>query len=113
MEDRYQYVRGKLKDCVLTMMAHRGVPRDRLIIAVMTGLDLLKERDFPEGEIRRSFCHMMSRIHAAAPGPPSLETYLAAFRWLSDDDVRWIVDALHSLAFAMEGWLASRVPARS
>ncbi len=58
MSQQYDYVCEKLRRAVLTMMAHRGVPRDRLVITILTEL--------------------------------------------SDDDVRWLIDRLHSLAFSME-----------
>ena len=107
MSQPFDYVCEKLRDAVLTMMAHRGVPRDRLVITILTDIALLSERDFPDGENRRGFRYMMDRIRAALPGEPSIETYEAAFRALSDDDVRWVIDRLHSLAFSMEAYRAT------
>ena len=110
MSDRSCYVCEKLRAAVLTMMTHRGVPRDRLVMAILTNLSMLKEQDFPTGEIRRAYQRMMERVNAAAPGEPSIETYEAGFRSLSDDDVRWVTDHLHSLAFSMEAHRAAHTP---
>ncbi len=105
--ERDRYVYEKLRTAVLTMMAHRGAPKDRLLLAVLANMALLKEQDFPEGDLRAGFNRMMGRILVAAPAGTSVEVYQTAFRWLSEDDIRWIIDRLHSLAFAMAEYHAT------
>ena len=102
LSERAGYVCEKLRTAVLTMMTDRAMPKDRLMMTVLTNVASLKGDDFPEGELRLAFSYMMKRIHAgASPATPAVGSYEAAFRYLSDDDVRWLIDRLHSLAFSM------------
>jgi hypothetical protein len=102
---RDRYVYEKLKAAVPALMSHRGSPRDRLLLVFLTNLAWLREDELPEGELREGFRMMMDRTLAGVPAgarmEPDAAAYETAFRCLSDDDVQWVADMIHALAFSM------------
>lgn len=106
--ERYSYAEHRMADAVFEVMAGPGTMKDRLLQAVVHIVSVLREEDFPEGELRQEFRRLMERILSAAPaqGPDGL--YEAAFYRMEDQDARWILDRLHSLSFGMAQHVAAR-----
>lgn len=101
MSDRYHHVLQKLRTAVRTMMAADGSPRARLRLALAADLLQLEETEFPAGALRHAFAFVRARIQAASPAPISPENLDEALRYLSDTEVLWMIERLHTLAFAM------------
>ena len=98
--ERDECTAAKLREAVRTMVTLPAPPRHRLMMATIMNLTYLEEADFPEGELRQAFRGVVRRLRCAAPADMG-RAEASPSSSLPDDDVRWIIDQVLSLAFAM------------
>jgi len=101
VSERYHYANEKLANAVFLVMSASGTAKDRLLQAALHDVSVLKATDLPDGRFREDFRELIKRILDGAPAGTVDGLYEAAFRHMTEEDVRWILERLHRLAFAM------------
>ena len=97
-----RHVLDKLRRATLAMLTLPTLPRHRAMMAFLTTLAWIRPQEFPAGRLRATFCRILERIRDASPVAASpVESYGEAFQRLSDDDVAWIIDQVHTLSLAV------------